>query len=212
MLRQFLEGRADAGEFASFVVAIVVSITVHEFAHAYVAWRAGDQTPKALGRVSLNPTDHLDLMGTVLILFGGFGWGKPVQVNPFNFSKPRRDDILVSLAGPASNLVMAALCAGLLHLLPGAAYHSSQGMALAVLLLMMVRLNVGLAVFNLMPVFPLDGHHIVRDILPDKLAARYAATIGGPPGILLLFVLVATPASAVLLVPRDAILHLLGLA
>ncbi|MCY2927820.1 MAG: site-2 protease family protein [Planctomycetota bacterium] len=151
---------------------LILSLTIHEFAHARTAMAFGDDTARLLGRVSLNPLRHLDPVGTiVLIVTQGFGWAKPVPVNVANLHPRRLGDIAVSLAGPASNL-MLAVAAGLITrslLTSNLDGHThAMGMTYRVLLTL-IQMNVGLAVFNLLPLFPLDGHHIAREMLPaDK--------------------------------------------
>lgn len=148
-----------------FYIVLVCSLCIHEWAHAFVADKLGDDTPRSQGRVTINPVPHMDLFGTVIFpllcifaLGGGFlfGWGKPVMVNPSNFKHPRRDDVLVTLAGPVSNLVLALLAA----VVGGLAYQSEP--RTAEIFLLIVGLNVTLAVFNLLPLPPLDGGQVLR--------------------------------------------------
>lgn len=148
-----------------FYIVLVCSLCIHEWAHAFVADRLGDDTPRSQGRVTINPVPHMDLFGTVIFpllcifaLGGGFlfGWGKPVMVNPGNFKHPRRDDVLVTLAGPASNLVLALLAA----VVGGLLYRNEP--RTAEIFLLIVGLNVTLAVFNLLPLPPLDGGQVLR--------------------------------------------------
>lgn len=150
-------------EFGGFVIAIVLGITVHEFMHAYAAHRLGDDTGRLLGRMSLNPTAHLDFFGSLLLVIAGFGYGKPV---PFNESRLRSASAVsvVALAGPAANFALAALCAIPLRFgtagLLGGAYQD--------ILLSVVIYNCVLGVFNLVPVPPLDGSNIVYGLLPPR--------------------------------------------
>lgn len=148
-----------------FYIVLVCSLCIHEWAHAFVADRLGDDTPRSQGRVTINPVPHMDLFGTVIFpllcifaLGGGFlfGWGKPVMVNPSNFKHPRRDDVLVTLAGPVSNLVLALLAA----VVGGLVYQNEP--RTAEIFLLIVGLNVTLAVFNLLPLPPLDGGQVLR--------------------------------------------------
>lgn len=160
-------------EFLLTMVALMFCITIHEFSHAYSAYRAGDDTPKKQGRVSLNPLDHLDPMGTIMMVVSslagfGIGWGKPVQTNPGNYRHPRWDNLRVALWGPASNL-LAALVIGLV--LRFWVHSMSQPVLLFTVIL--VEINIGLALFNLIPVYPLDGSHIISALLPYELARRY---------------------------------------
>ena len=149
-----------------FLLALVLSISVHEFSHAWSAYELGDKTARNLGRLTLNPIKHFDPLGALMILFmafagWGIGWGKPVPVNPYNLrTNPRVGMGLTSAAGPFSNLVLAALFAIPLRLLEG----DLSGM-LAAFLAAMVYVNVGLALFNLIPLPPLDGFHVVQGII-----------------------------------------------
>ena len=165
---------------------LLLALTIHEAAHAWTADRLGDPTARSLGRVSLNPLRHLDPLGTICLLFAPIGWAKPVPVNPYNFRHPGRDDILVSAAGPASNLIQALIWALLLRL-PWDSWADSAGgisvmqgtpagRLLAAVFFMAqvgVILNVGLALFNLLPFAPLDGHHIARENLHGELRQKF---------------------------------------
>lgn len=177
-------GQFDPGRFLTWVLALAVGITVHEFAHAYRADRAGDPTPRMNGRVSLNPLSHYDPLGTTLILLFGFGWGKPVPVNPFLFRHPRRDEIMVSLWGPLSNLITAAVLALPLRLGVAGEYTFP--------LVAIIELQLILAVFNLIPVHPLDGSHILSAVLPAAQARRLEALYAQfGPMLLIVVVMVA---------------------
>lgn len=171
------------------VIVALLCITVHELCHGLAAWKLGDPTARSRGRLSLNPLHHLDLYGFILLVVAGFGWAKPVPVNPRYFKNPKRGMALTALAGPVSNFVMAILSAVLLSGL----YHAGLGMtemgfwvlsALAVLM----WLNLGLGVFNLFPIPPLDGSKVLFSVLPDRIYAfilRYERYV-----MLLLFALV----------------------
>jgi len=167
--------------FLFWLVALAVAITIHEFSHAYWADRLGDPTPRLQGRLTLNPLAHLDPVGTLMLLIARFGWGKPVVFDPFNLRHPRRDAAIISLAGPASNLILAVACSILLKLLfssrlflvsshwvIGVLVHGATG-----LLNPLIVLNVVLAVFNLIPIHPLDGFNIVGGILPADKAREW---------------------------------------
>ena len=167
----------------AWVVAITIALTVHEFAHAKVADMCGDSTARDMGRVSLNPLAHYDPMGTTMILLFGIGWGKPVPINPTNFGHPRRDEALVSVAGPGANIATAVLFAMPLRFGFAGEYASS--------LSLIVLLNLFLAFFNLIPIFPLDGSHILQAILPYEKARNYAIFMSRY-GMILLIALIFT--------------------
>lgn len=146
---------------------LLISITIHEFAHALAADKLGDPTPRYQKRVTLNPLAHLDPLGTIMILLTSFGWGKPVEFDPYNLKNPVRDTALIALAGPLSNLVLATLLSVIIRLgvLPVEWMYSA---AYAVLFV-----NVSLAIFNLIPVYPLDGSKILVALLPAQTALEY---------------------------------------
>jgi Zn-dependent protease len=146
-------------------VALIVAITIHEFSHAWAAERLGDPTPRLQGRLTLNPIAHMDLIGTILLVIIGFGWGKPVQFDPFNLRNPRRDGAIISLAGPISNMGVAVICAVLFRL--------PMPATLSYLLFVILRMNVMLGIFNLIPIHPLDGFKIVEGILPEEQAHEW---------------------------------------
>jgi len=181
LLRQ---GELDPAAIVSWIVALAVALTVHEFAHAKRADMAGDPTPRANGRVSLNPLDHYDPIGTTMILLFGLGWGKPVPVNPMLFRRPRWDGIMVALWGALANIVTAALFAIPLRLGLAGPYTTP--------LFVIVLLNLLLACFNLLPIGPLDGQSVVSGLLPvdkarkfDEFSMRY--------GMLLLLAVIMIP-------------------
>ncbi len=149
------------------VPVVLLALTVHEFAHAYVALRRGDETAYRMGRCTLNPLAHLDFFGTLCIMFAPIGWAKPVPVNPLNFRNPGRDNMLVSIAGPVSNVLQALAFAVLLRLLlHTSVFDGSMSAQLRQMLAAMcyvgVLVNCGLAMFNMLPIFPLDGFHVTR--------------------------------------------------
>ncbi|MDF1514896.1 MAG: site-2 protease family protein [Anaerolineae bacterium] len=155
------------------LIVILLGIPIHEWAHGWVAHALGDETPELQGRLTLNPLTHLDPLGTLMILFTGFGWGRAARVNPYRMNKvknPRVGMALSALAGPLSNIIQAMLFAlpirlGVLSLLP-----ASQGDRLAQVLIAIITVNIGLAAFNLLPIPPLDGSKILAGILPSPLA------------------------------------------
>ncbi len=161
---------SDPVSFLTRIVALIIAITIHEFAHAYAADRLGDPTPRVQKRLTLNPLSHLDPLGTLLILFAPIGWGKPVQFDPYNLENPRRDAAIISFAGPLSNIILASILALILHFLfqTGGINEFIGG-----LLFQLIVLNVSLAIFNLIPIHPLDGGKILVGLLPDDLAPQW---------------------------------------
>ena len=186
--------------FIAFVV-LLFSLTVHESAHAWTADRLGDPTARLLGRVSLNPVVHADLFGTVIFplisMMSGvplIGWAKPVPVNIGRLRRHRSDYVLVAAAGPASNLLIAVAAAGLLALMPSTPIVVGNAEISAPLLAFVTRaltVNVLLAVFNMLPIPPLDGGNVLGGILPRPLAVRYDALLR-PYGFILLYALMLT--------------------
>lgn len=184
----------------TFLLAVLVALTVHEFAHALIAYRLGDHTAKAAGRLTLNPVAHLDPLGTLLFFLIGFGWGKPVPVNPYYFKHPLRDNALTAFAGPLSNFIIAFICFFSLVAL-GALSGSSEnawglltsdytgtnvGMKFAVdFLSVSVFVNLGLMAFNLLPIAPLDGSKILQMFIPARYELEYENIMNYGPYILL---------------------------
>jgi Zn-dependent protease len=194
----FSAPEAFAVIIAAFVVSMMLGLIFHEYCHAYVANRLGDPTARLMGRLTLNPLAHYDPIGTTMILFAGFGWAKPVPVNPNYTANPKRSMLLIAFAGPASNLVVAALAGlpirlGLVpfrHLFDGGFLSLSDTSDLVGLFLGTVLfLNVLLAVFNLLPIPPLDGSKVLMGLLPDDLARQYQRLEPWGMGILMLLIL-----------------------
>lgn len=159
------------------ILVLVLSFTIHEFAHAYSAYKLGDSTAYQFGRVSLNPMVHLDLFGTIMLLIAGFGWAKPVPVNRGNFKSPRIMGIIVTAAGPISNLILAFISFFVLVLFQkyGWLDGMSDGSAKAILIFLqlMISINLTLFLFNLIPIPPLDGYRIIQDVVN----LRYTETL-----------------------------------
>jgi Zn-dependent protease len=160
--------RDDPQFFIAFVVAVVIGITVHEFSHAAAATAQGDLTAKSQGRLTLNPASHLDPLGTIFLIVGGFGWGRPTPFDPQRLRSRRVGAALVALAGPISNVVVAFLAAIALRVTyPNDADLDGPGFT-SKLLFALVQLNVVLAVFNLLPIPPLDGSRLLSIFLPPS--------------------------------------------
>lgn len=156
----------------SALFVVFCTMPIHEFAHAYVATKLGDDTPRLRGRLTLNPLAHIDILGAVMILLVGFGYAKPVPVSMRRFKKPKRDMALTALAGPVSNLIMAAVFMFFENLFE-ALYFKSGGVSvffdlLSVFFYFAAYINVGLMVFNLLPVPPLDGYRVASALIPYK--------------------------------------------
>lgn len=178
------------------IPAILIGLTFHEYAHAIVADKLGDKTPKFQGRLTLNPFVHIDILGFIMILLVGFGWAKPVEINPSAFKNRYKDDLKVSIAGPLANLLIAVVFAFLTVLIDKFGLGTITSMAtidsiVKTIFLATVRINCMLFIFNLIPIPGLDGFHVLRDLFPSyfyKIADtmyRYQ--------FLILFIFVATP-------------------
>lgn len=141
--------------FFIYLIAIIIAITIHEFAHAYIADRLGDPTPRLRDRVSLNPSSHIDPIGFISLFLVGFGWGKPVPYDPYNLTNPKKDSLLIALAGPTSNLILALLLSLIIRFTN------------FYLLIPIISINVSLAIFNLLPIPPLDGSKILSGLLSN---------------------------------------------
>lgn len=161
---------------------LLLALTLHEYAHGYVAYRLGDPTARNAGRLTLNPLSHLDPIGTIAFFFIKFGWAKPVPVNPAYFRDPRRDMLWVALAGPATNLALAVLSALVLKaILFAINYVPPSALLEAILipslnmLVTSVWINLVLCIFNFLPIPPLDGGRILAGLLPEEMARTYAS-------------------------------------
>ena len=178
---------------------IVIAMVIHEFSHARIAYALGDYTPKMQGRLTLNPAAHVDPIGLLMLFLVHFGWAKPVQINPMNFSNPRRDDILVSLAGPASNLITAFVFTILLVFMVKLDLPMSEG--LLVVFQLIIVYNINFAIFNMLPIPPLDGSHILRNLLPYELARQYEML--ERYSFIFLIIILATPILSYVFVPMQ---------
>ncbi len=158
--------------FVIYLIALLVAIAVHEFSHAAVADYLGDPTPRLQGRLNLNPLVHIDNLGLIFLLLFGFGWGKPVQFDPYNLKNPRKDAALISIAGPTSNFLLAIALSIILRLF--ILFHLNIMSTIgSFILIPVISLNVVLGVFNLLPINPLDGFKIVGGILPEDKAREW---------------------------------------
>jgi Zn-dependent protease len=187
------------------IAIVLIALTIHEAAHAWTADKLGDSTARLLGRVSLNPIVHIDPIGTILLpliaAFSGLpiiGWAKPVPVNLSRFRDPRRDFMIVAAAGPVSNLLQAVVAAALLQaLIPAGAVAASS--VLTEILFRIIQINVFLAVFNLIPVPPLDGGNVLAGLLPPSAARIFDGM--RPFGFIILYALMFTGALSAIIVP-----------
>ncbi|CAN5331831.1 site-2 protease family protein [soil metagenome] len=172
-------------------ISLLVAITIHEAAHAFMSDYLGDPTARLMGRLSLNPLVHLDPMGTLVFVITAiagipFGWGKPVQFDPYNLQNPKKDAALISLAGPASNIILASILSLIYRfILP----IGTSGILIA-LLQAMITLNISLAIFNLIPIHPLDGGKILVALLPENEARQYDLLLNRYGFMLLLFLII----------------------
>jgi Zn-dependent protease len=174
MLLEFIKGDASFFDLLIFVISVLLAITVHEFAHAVRAHQAGDPTPGRQGRLTLNPIAHYDPIGTTMILAVGLGWGKAVMTQPASFRHPRRDALMVSLWGPLSNILLA-IATLLLMRFATPLYQWGPWDELSKSI---VIWNLFLAFFNLIPLPPLDGSHVMSQLLPMKQAVQYDRFVG----------------------------------
>lgn len=201
-------------EIPLVAMAIIIALSVHEFAHAYVAYKFGDDTAKRQGRLTLSPMSHLDPIGMIAVLILGFGWARPVPVNPYNFKRPRLAGVLVSIAGPISNLILSAigliiwyslLRFGVLDAIPFAVADT-----LGQFFQIFIVLNIVLFVFNLLPIPPLDGYRVIEDLAPANVRAKM--TQYEKYGAIALLILVITPLDRYTIQPIFSVVipHVLG--
>lgn len=168
--------------FIMTAISLLIAITIHEFSHALAADKLGDPTPRSQGRITLNPLAHLDLFGTLMMFFTRFGWGKPVEFDAFNLKNPKRDTALIALAGPMSNFMLAILLSIAIRFIP-------LPDILSLFFVQVIILNVSLAVFNFIPIHPLDGGKILMGILPKDIALEWNSTLN-KYGMIILLVLI----------------------
>lgn len=174
-------------------ITLMIAFTVHEFSHAYVAYRFGDMTAKKQGRLTLNPIQHLDPLGTLLIFIAGFGWARPVPVNRFFFKKPRLAGVLVSIAGPLSNLLLIVLAFLIMNVLNKMGAANNLSPYFISFINIFINLNTVLFIFNLLPFPPLDGYRIVEDLVPNDFRAKL--TQYETYGSVIFIIIVITPLS-----------------
>ena len=190
----------DLSRLLYSVPAIILCLTFHEWAHGFVAYKFGDPTAKMAGRLTLNPLKHVDPLGTLMLIFARFGWAKPVPVNPYNFQGDRRSKMtMVAMAGPLANLLFAVVSTVFLYLIVDYAPYNSFFVYLYNLTAELVWINIILAVFNLLPIPPLDGSKILGGFLPAKWEAAYYKI--ERYGFLILFVFILTGLSGKILTP-----------
>ncbi len=187
-------------DYLMFLPAILIAITFHEYAHGWVADRLGDNTPRLQGRLTINPLPHIDWVGFAMLLIFHFGWAKPVQVNPHNFKNVsfKQGMMLVSLAGPGMNMLLAFLGLVIIRLLMP--FYGSEGVAITLQLLQpLVLINIILAAFNLIPLPPLDGSKILAGLLPD-IGTRFMYGLE-QYGIIILLILIMTGVASKIFLP-----------
>jgi Zn-dependent protease len=191
--RDELEGflAFDLNKIPYVAMTLIIAFTLHEFAHAYVAYKFGDDTAKRQGRLTLNPMSHLDPIGTILIFIIGFGWARPVPVNRFFFKNPRLAGILVSIAGPLSNLLLVLIAFLFWYICIVTGMVAQLPTAVIDFLNIFIDLNLVLFIFNLLPIPPLDGYRIIEDLAPNHIRAKM--TQYEAYGSLIFLILVLTP-------------------
>ncbi len=158
--------------FFIYLFSLFITITIHEFAHAYTADQLGDPTPRLQNRLNINPINHLDIYGLMFLLFFGFGWGKPVEIDIYNLKNPRKDSALISLAGPISNFIIALIISILLRLFNFFELNILTTIG-TFLFIPLIQINIILGFFNLIPIHPLDGFKIIGGFLPEEKAKEW---------------------------------------
>jgi Zn-dependent protease len=181
----------DLNKIPYVAMTLIIAFTLHEFAHAYVAYKFGDDTAKRQGRLTLNPMSHLDPIGTILIFIIGFGWARPVPVNRFFFKNPRLAGVLVSIAGPLSNLLLVMLAFLFWYICIVTGVAAQLPTTVIDFLNIFIDLNLVLFVFNLLPIPPLDGYRIIEDLAPNHIRAKM--TQYEAYGSIIFLILVLTP-------------------
>ena len=167
--------------FFLILIGLLLSISLHEAAHCYVTDGLGDPTPRLKGRLTLDPRAHLDPLGTILIILTGFGWGKAAPYDPYNLKSPVRDTAIIALAGPVTNLLIAVILSVLSRIFASDFFSLFAGV--------LIQINLSLALFNLLPVYPLDGGKIMRAILPRESSLEYEETMERYGQYILLFMI-----------------------
>ena len=172
---------------------LLVTLTIHEFSHGYVAYLLGDDTAKRAGRLTLNPISHIDPLGLIMLFIARFGWAKPVPINPYNFRDYKRDTALTAAAGPAANFVMAILLSIIFNLIKKAnpELMYTGGNILTSILLYSIMINLALGLFNLLPIPPMDGSKILGGFLSDEAYAKFTARERQGAQILMLILVVS---------------------
>ena len=166
-----------------WLLAFGISLSIHEAAHAWMADRLGDPTARLSGRLTLNPLAHIDPLGTLMLFFFRFGWGKPVPIDPYNLKDPRRDAGLISLSGPAANLLLAVILSLILRL------FTTYNLIFNILLVPIITLNVFWAIFNLLPFHPLDGGKVLIGLLPQEQSQKVEEILEEYQLIFLMFII-----------------------
>ena len=173
MLSELLSGSMDFSSVIIYIlsslIVIFLTLPVHEYAHGWAAVKLGDPTPQYQGRLSFSPFAHIDYIGALCIILFGFGWAKPVQVNAFNFRSPKRDMAITALAGPVSNIIMATIALLITNVIMAFAPMVTVTLYVFYFFYFIAQINISLAVFNLIPIPPLDGSRLLSALLPDRI-------------------------------------------